>query len=806
MRSERRIILRESLRRSLLLLLCLVLLSGGFPAGGAHAEAVRPEESAEEDRFDFPDGELGLENLERFGHGAEVKRDADGTVVSVNGYPVRGVRAGFNSTGSATTLQYETDFMDYPFWRPATVYDGNLAAMSLVMALSANRARGYNDIQAEGYDPALNVVAFLEDAGFTDIRKDDYSRVPTMFTVSTAIGARRMEAEGQEPFTLIAVAVCGAGYRNEWLSNLTPGEGEIHEGFQSAANLVVDRLSGYLMTHAIQGRVKVWLSGFSRAAAVSNLAAGFLNQAGVFPKEDVYAYTFATPAAVRQPPESGYENIFNVIDPMDPVPQVMPASWDYGRYGTSLYLPVQEFAGLGGNLSQRERARMNADNFKTENNYSPLLNLRIRLMLGFLLNLVDSLETYNRDFGPALTRIMEGPDLQGRLNVIRRMMSGLKGSVRLNRASLDDMLDFVLRIVLDLARRRELGGADRNAGSLLLRMMNEHSENTYLGNIFSIRNEIFSQADRFFYAFVKGPVTLTALDDSGENDAVSLNMDGTMDLEGAWDTLNPAGESLMLPLHLERTGDVSLAMIPADYAGSVHWTAVGDGVVDCRLIAVGRHASPVFDTFRLPVRTVRAGDTEILWQGNPDFLLSDSFVRSTAAPADVTDFLGITSSGLSWRTALILLLCVLGLLVSLPFCLAFFLKGRKKGRRISPAAVLLLVLYGIALLNGEAAYWFFADRPAWMWSWLAAGAVCLTAVHWILRKAGALHIPADGNRAGRWRTELVLMGTGLLLRLLFEWLKDPLLHAGFALLLGTAAFLLAVSDTPLTLARLQGKK
>lgn len=42
------------------------------------------------------------------------------------------------------------------------------------------------------------------------------------YTVSTAMGFKKMEHEGEEPYTLIAVGVCGANYDNEWQSNMTP--------------------------------------------------------------------------------------------------------------------------------------------------------------------------------------------------------------------------------------------------------------------------------------------------------------------------------------------------------------------------------------------------------------------------------------------------------------------------------------------------------------------------------------------------------------------------------------------------------
>lgn len=44
--------------------------------------------------------------------------------------------------------------------------------------------------------------------------------------------------------------------------------------------MVIDRIAGYIATHGIKGRIKLWMSGYSRAAAVVNLTAGRLTQAG----------------------------------------------------------------------------------------------------------------------------------------------------------------------------------------------------------------------------------------------------------------------------------------------------------------------------------------------------------------------------------------------------------------------------------------------------------------------------------------------------------------------------------------------
>ena len=143
-----------------------------------------------DDDFSFAD---------RFGIDAVVETDTDGEPVAVNGYPTHRVRAGFNNLGQTESFQTVIDFVDYPFWQSAAQYDGNLAVMSLMMAGCANRAVGFRDIPKQDFDPALNLVHFLSDAGFSDIRKDDYSKVPTMFTVSTAMGHREMRQEGKSP-------------------------------------------------------------------------------------------------------------------------------------------------------------------------------------------------------------------------------------------------------------------------------------------------------------------------------------------------------------------------------------------------------------------------------------------------------------------------------------------------------------------------------------------------------------------------------------------------------------------------------
>ena len=216
----------------------------------------------------FADDGEDARDAEQFGEGAVVERDESGNPVSVNGCPVYPVRAGINLRSNREAFEFDIHFTEYPFWQSATQYDGNLAVMSLAMALSANRALNPSLESTKGFDPSLHLEKFLTDAGFSQIRKDDYSKETSMYTISMAMGAKQMKKDGEKPFTLIAIGVCGGGYGNEWQSNMTPGYGNLHKGFLSAAQLVIDRLAGYILTNDIKGDVKIWISGFSRAAAV----------------------------------------------------------------------------------------------------------------------------------------------------------------------------------------------------------------------------------------------------------------------------------------------------------------------------------------------------------------------------------------------------------------------------------------------------------------------------------------------------------------------------------------------------------
>ncbi len=254
----------------------------------------------------------------------------------------------YNSTEDYTATCYYTN--DY-FSKSAYEYDASLATMTLSFAMSAfgSEAGGYDDYT----DKSKNARKLLQDIGVKaeDIEYNDwFTKKPTTDSIGVIAGNMPISVNG-ENYTLIALAVRGAGYEQEWASNFTVGTEGLHTGFNEAKEQVLDFLKNYIANRKISGDVKLWITGYSRAAATANLLAGaiddgvLLSENITYENDDVYAYCFETPAGAltsQVKGQSKYYNIFNIINSSDPVPYVAPAALGFGRYGVDKYLPSAE--------------------------------------------------------------------------------------------------------------------------------------------------------------------------------------------------------------------------------------------------------------------------------------------------------------------------------------------------------------------------------------------------------------------------------------------------------------------------------
>ena len=749
------------IRRLLAALLAAVFLLSTWTAALAENDSVQPEET---DDFSA-----------RFGMGAAVELDENQEPVSVNGYPLRQVDTCFNVRAVEDKIVASTDFLDYPFWQPATEYDGNLALMSLYMALCSARDL-MRDEDPLTFDPAQNAETYLLSAGFTDLRKDDYSKETSIYTISTAMGSRRMEHEGEEPFTLIAVCVCGGGYKNEWQSNMTAGNGDLHEGFRSASDLVIDRIAGYIATRCITGRIKIWISGFSRAAAVANLTAGRLTHAGTFPKEDVYAYTYATPAAVLNPPETGDENIYNIICPTDPVPQVMPADWGYGRYGKDLFLPVPEFSTFG-EFSVLERELNIKEAFGIDIHYSAALNLRMRLLLSMAYEAIESRENYVRNIQDTAVGILRDKNAGNALNILRNMLlSTMDGSAE-TRGKVDGLLNYLIRVFGNAMTRTELAAANSNSGSSMFLLFTEHREDSYLAGIHMIQNGFYEENPDFTYVMVRGPVELELTIDESPGWAMTMDEKGSVSLRVP-DSDVVLHDPEYAPYYMERLGNVSVAAVPGDLPIRARWKAVSDGAVEVIQAGCGLRVSQRYPGAETGEMKVRAGDTGMaLVPEQAEGALPDGFHEKTFHAADLTAFLGISLPLVSWRLLVtgILLLAGLALFLVLRLVSLLIPDRTKKGA----AFWCLLALFCIAVVEAEGAYWMLADMPAVLFAWKAAAGAAVLGLYLLRRNrngktgSGLLPVLAVMIAAGLAAVWSILPGAALL------WLGHILLIACF---------------------------
>lgn len=266
-----------------------------------------------------------------------------------------------DANGNEFNASAEYFYNDDYFSNSAFEYNPHLATMSLCLAMSSFASAGPSN-----GNQSSNVKELMHDIGINNediVNNRDFDEIPGIDTMGVIAGNKKIRVNDQE-YTLIIVGLRGAGYDGEWAGNFNVGSSGQHTGFNTAKNEVIRFLrDDYIPSRGINGPVKIWISGFSRAAATANLVAGaldsgeFLSNNISYTSQDIYAYCFETPQGALSgvstiPAMCGsqylasankliYGNIFNIINKNDPVPYVAPSSLGFSRYGIDKYLPTQ---------------------------------------------------------------------------------------------------------------------------------------------------------------------------------------------------------------------------------------------------------------------------------------------------------------------------------------------------------------------------------------------------------------------------------------------------------------------------------
>ena len=251
---------------------------------------------------------------------------------------------GENDHDYEATFTYSDDL----FTKSGYTYRQDLAEMSLGLAFAAFSSKDsqYSDNYATGN---RNFVSMAEQCGFENIQSNKWMFQPAE-TDSIGINcASKTIRDNGGSYTLIAVGVRGNNYHAEWGGNVRLDATGEHKGFALGRDQALDYLRSYIADTGISGRVKIWIAGYSRSAAVANMVSGALDNGyslgeGVsLSPHDLYCYCYEPPMGTTKNQVQGrlYDNIQNIVNANDVVTYVPFDSWDFARYGVDHVVPTK---------------------------------------------------------------------------------------------------------------------------------------------------------------------------------------------------------------------------------------------------------------------------------------------------------------------------------------------------------------------------------------------------------------------------------------------------------------------------------
>lgn len=225
--------------------------------------------------------------------------------------------AGMNSEKTAYDLKMNYD--DGYFTKDAKKYDKNLSLLSFASSLvSKNPNRGneffskieFNDVTAKNYT--------------ADSTEDDCAYIFAHKTI--------------KKYELISVAIRGFDYQKEWANNLKIGTTGNHEGFYKCANDVYKELQTYVSTYSGNKPLKLWINGYSRGGAISNVLSSVIikDKKLDVSLENMFVYTFESPRGLTKEDAVSYENVHNIVNTCDLIANIAPEKYELYRCGVDV--------------------------------------------------------------------------------------------------------------------------------------------------------------------------------------------------------------------------------------------------------------------------------------------------------------------------------------------------------------------------------------------------------------------------------------------------------------------------------------
>ena len=219
-----------------------------------------------------------------------------------------------NPYNLSTKLAYHDNF----FAESGEAFNKDLALMSFAAStMSDTKANSQSFYQSLGFD---NVV-----------HSPDYDVDETKDTILYNIAHKTIEG-----VNVVALSACSShGYKLPWLNNFNIGKTGNAAGFQSGSDKLKTALNTYLQSYDGQP-VKLWLSGYSRTAALLNILSSELLEAQVVTEENMYSYLFETPKVMDVAAIQPHPSIHNVVNRNDPIQSFFPDEFGLGRAGVDI--------------------------------------------------------------------------------------------------------------------------------------------------------------------------------------------------------------------------------------------------------------------------------------------------------------------------------------------------------------------------------------------------------------------------------------------------------------------------------------
>ena len=458
------------------------------------------------------------------------------------------------------------DYADEWLFRPDDVYDHGLMKASFALAAAGFRNK-FRDLSEKDFD----ILDFFSQIGFREPRTDDFNVIPDIDTIASAIAHKKAG-----DLTLIAVSVSGNNYEQEWLSNLTVDDENRAWGFNYAADKIMDRLTQYIADHHLSGEMRLWVAGFSRAAAISNIFAADAVDSGMF--QAVFAYTFATPRTTKEENTERYRNIFNIMNPFDPVPMMPFPEWGFKRYGRDLYLPGME-TDSGFN---KKYIRMEEE-FKKTMVFNPQVNRELHTFFDYVAFFVNSAQSYKLNVQERLIDFYIDKSIRELIGSVSQSLSigSISGSLirmdentRYQMGEFWNFLDYLSQVIYTSFRGQKLWADDIYWDpdlSLQENLAHDHYDRTYRAWLFSDNDpdSLLMTDPSYAHYVIMGDIDAEIIDSDG-NFVIGIDRDGLIAIDPA-DAFTPgfSGKMSDVLLYADRQGDSTLFVLPTDQIFSV---------------------------------------------------------------------------------------------------------------------------------------------------------------------------------------------------------------------------------------------